>query len=120
MRVARRLRRRAEEVRRDVGGGDGLLFWWVTRVSLYPPRGVFAFGAAADATAGIGRALTEKLARQGLNVVMVALDDAMLKDTHALLSNKYPSECRRPGPLCVRRLTAFFAQTCNCARLART
>jgi NAD(P)-dependent dehydrogenase (short-subunit alcohol dehydrogenase family) len=50
--------------------------------------------------------LTEKLARQGLNVVMVALEDAMLKDTHALLSNKYPSESRRAGPLCARRLTA--------------
>jgi short-subunit dehydrogenase len=33
-------------------------------------------------SSGIGRALTTRLARQGINVVMVAIDDKLLTDVH--------------------------------------
>jgi len=44
------------------------------------------------ASSGIGRALSEKLAAQGLNVVLVALEDKYLKEVHTLLVQKYPSQ----------------------------
>jgi len=40
---------------------------------------------------GIGRAITEKLAKQGINVVIVALDDQFLKDFYAKIQKEYPS-----------------------------
>lgn len=39
---------------------------------------------------GIGKAYAKKLASQGLNVVLVALDDDLLAETHAELSEAYP------------------------------
>lgn len=39
---------------------------------------------------GIGRAIAFKLASQGLNVVLVSLDDKFLKDTVAALKKEYP------------------------------
>lgn len=42
------------------------------------------------ASSGIGRALVDKLASQGINVVLVALGDKMLEITHAELSRKHP------------------------------
>jgi len=44
------------------------------------------------ASSGIGRALVEKLAAQGLNVVLVALDDKFLQEVFGLLQKKYPSQ----------------------------
>merc|ERR1711916_80677 len=41
------------------------------------------------ASSGIGRALTEKLAAQGLSVVMVALDDALLDEFYLSMSSAY-------------------------------
>ena len=41
--------------------------------------------------AGIGKALADKLGSQGLNVVLVALPNALLQETHAELSSKHPS-----------------------------
>lgn len=43
------------------------------------------------ASSGIGRALTEKLASQGISVVMVALDDDLLKNFHNEISSQYPN-----------------------------
>jgi short-subunit dehydrogenase len=40
--------------------------------------------------AGIGKAYAKKLASQGLNVVLVALDDDLLSEAHAELSEAYP------------------------------
>lgn len=40
--------------------------------------------------AGIGKAFARRLASQGLNVVLVALDDQLLADTHAELQAAYP------------------------------
>ena len=40
---------------------------------------------------GIGKALARKLAIQQVNVVLVALPDALLDDTHAELSKAYPA-----------------------------
>ncbi len=42
-------------------------------------------------SSGIGRALTEKLCGQGLNVVMVALDDKLLDDAHKEIAAKFPA-----------------------------
>jgi len=41
-------------------------------------------------SSGIGRALVEKLAEQGLNVVLVALDDDLLRNFHQQIVAKYP------------------------------
>jgi len=50
------------------------------------------------ASTGIGRAITEKLAKQGINVVLVALDDQFLKDFFPKLQSLYPNlEFRRIG-----------------------
>ena len=46
--------------------------------------------------AGIGKALAKKLASQGLNVVLVALPDKLLQETHAELSSSYPAVTFRP------------------------
>eukprot|EP01122_Echinamoeba_exundans_P011760 TRINITY_DN478_c0_g1_i1.p2 TRINITY_DN478_c0_g1~~TRINITY_DN478_c0_g1_i1.p2 ORF type:complete len:351 (+),score=104.15 TRINITY_DN478_c0_g1_i1:104-1054(+) len=43
-------------------------------------------------SSGLGKALSEKLAQQGLNVVIAALGDDLLKNTTAELQAKYP-EC---------------------------
>lgn len=42
------------------------------------------------ASTGIGRSITEKLAEQGINVVMVALDDQFFKDFSAKIKSEYP------------------------------
>ncbi|CCW66248.1 unnamed protein product [Phytomonas sp. Hart1] len=42
-------------------------------------------------SSGIGKAIAEKLARQGINVVLVALGDAMLAKTFEELSKRHPS-----------------------------
>ena len=41
--------------------------------------------------AGIGKALSKKLASQGLNVVMVALQDKVLDDTAKELQSAFPN-----------------------------
>jgi len=41
-------------------------------------------------SSGIGRAIAEALARQGLHVVLAALDDDLLRTTTAALREKYP------------------------------
>eukprot|EP00899_Mesostigma_viride_P015264 jgi/Mesvir1/23739/Mv18678-RA.1 len=41
------------------------------------------------ASSGIGRSISERLAEQGINVVLVALDDDLLASTEAALSAKY-------------------------------
>jgi len=43
------------------------------------------------ASTGIGRAITEKLAKQGINVVLVALDDQFLKDFFKKIQADYPT-----------------------------
>jgi short-subunit dehydrogenase len=43
------------------------------------------------ASSGIGKALTEKLANQGINVVMVALDDQILKDSFNEIKGRFPN-----------------------------
>jgi NADP-dependent 3-hydroxy acid dehydrogenase YdfG len=40
-------------------------------------------------SSGLGKALSEKLAQQGLNVVIAALGDDLLKNTTAELKAKY-------------------------------
>lgn len=44
------------------------------------------------ASTGIGRAITEKLASQGLNVVLVALDNDFLKDFSTSIKKQYPNQ----------------------------
>ncbi len=40
--------------------------------------------------AGIGKSLAKKLASQGVNVVLVALQDRLLDDTYAELQQSFP------------------------------
>jgi len=49
------------------------------------------WAVVTGASTGIGRAITEKLASQGINVVLVALDDKFLKDFYAEIKTKNPS-----------------------------
>ncbi|KIY95930.1 hypothetical protein MNEG_12034 [Monoraphidium neglectum] len=49
-------------------------------------------------SSGIGKAIAQKLAQQGLNVVLVALADDLLDRTHEELSAAYPGvEFRKVG-----------------------
>ncbi|KAG5469440.1 hypothetical protein LSCM1_02661 [Leishmania martiniquensis] len=48
------------------------------------------WGLVTGSSSGIGKAIAEKLAMQGINVVLVALDDKMLANTFAELQKKYP------------------------------
>eukprot|EP01087_Luapelamoeba_hula_P023499 TRINITY_DN864_c0_g1_i1.p1 TRINITY_DN864_c0_g1~~TRINITY_DN864_c0_g1_i1.p1 ORF type:complete len:327 (+),score=69.66 TRINITY_DN864_c0_g1_i1:125-1105(+) len=50
-------------------------------------------------SSGIGRAITEKLASQGINVVIAALDDPLLPKLVASLEKDYPQLQFRPVPV---------------------
>ena len=43
-------------------------------------------------SSGIGRALVERLAKQGLNIVIVGLADQLLDDTMAFLKDSFPNQ----------------------------
>ena len=71
------------------------------------------------ASSGIGRAIVEKLASQGVNVVMAALDDELLATSHKELSKQYPDlkfvklgcvVLARVG--CMRRSRGQYASAC--------
>jgi short-subunit dehydrogenase len=48
---------------------------------------------------GIGKAIAQKLAKQGLNVVLVALGDDTLLATHEEMQSEFPSvEIRKVQP----------------------
>jgi len=49
------------------------------------------WAVVTGASSGIGRAISEKLASQGINVVLVALPDDLLNNVTGDLSNKYPN-----------------------------
>ena len=49
------------------------------------------WAVVTGASSGIGKSLSEKLASQGISVVLVALDDDLLRDTTAQLCAKYPT-----------------------------
>jgi len=48
------------------------------------------WAVVTGASSGIGKAIVERLASQGVNVVMVALDDQILRDAVADVSNRFP------------------------------
>lgn len=48
------------------------------------------WGVVTGASSGIGKAIAEKLAQQGINVVLVALPDNLLNNTYEELQKKYP------------------------------
>eukprot|EP00695_Tsukubamonas_globosa_P001431 TRINITY_DN2455_c0_g1_i1.p1 TRINITY_DN2455_c0_g1~~TRINITY_DN2455_c0_g1_i1.p1 ORF type:complete len:149 (+),score=51.98 TRINITY_DN2455_c0_g1_i1:46-492(+) len=50
-------------------------------------------------SSGIGKALAERLAQQGLNIVLVALQDKLLDETFQTFKDKYP---RSSVPRCWR------------------
>lgn len=49
------------------------------------------WAVVTGSSSGIGRAITEKLAKQGINVVMVAIDDTLLNDVFEKMKKDYPS-----------------------------
>lgn len=49
------------------------------------------WAVVTGASSGIGKALSEKLAAQGINVVLVALDDDLLRKTTAELEGRFPT-----------------------------
>jgi len=48
------------------------------------------WAVVTGASSGIGRALSEKLAAQGINIVLVALKDQLLTNVHETLTKQYP------------------------------
>eukprot|EP01133_Synstelium_polycarpum_P016087 gene16087-19143_t len=50
------------------------------------------WAVVTGASSGIGRAVAKKLAKQGLNVVLVALDDEALSGTTASLKKEFPRQ----------------------------
>ena len=56
------------------------------------------WAVVTGSSSGIGRAITTKLARQGVNVVMVAIDDKLLTEVHAQMSKDFPAvQLRKVG-----------------------
>jgi len=49
------------------------------------------WAVVTGASSGIGRAITEKLAKQGINVVLVALNDNLLKSFSEYIKTQYPN-----------------------------
>lgn len=61
---------------------------------------LFALNHQLNYISGIGKAIASKLAKQGLNVVLVALEDPLLDETFEELKQKYPSiQFRKVGHL---------------------
>ena len=49
-----------------------------------------SWALVTGSSSGIGKAIAERLAAQNINVVLVALDDDLLKNTSAELANRFP------------------------------
>lgn len=64
------------------------------------------WAVVTGASSGIGKALTEHLAQQGVNVIMVALDNDMLLETHKELQAQY-------GAVELRAVGVDLGKTCE-------
>lgn len=57
-----------------------------------------SWALVTGSSSGIGKSFAKRLASQGLNVVLVSLDDELLESTHKELSEAYPDvEFRKIG-----------------------
>lgn len=72
------------------------------------------WAVVTGASSGIGRALAEKLASQAVNIVLVALADKALENTHNELVQKYPGvKVRAVGADLSKDPSRYMADICT-------
>ncbi|KPA81178.1 putative mitochondrial short-chain dehydrogenase [Leptomonas pyrrhocoris] len=87
----------------------------IEQIALYFPQDLAKkykakWGLVTGSSSGIGKAIAEKLAGQGISVVLVALDDKILEDTFQELQKKYPRvEFRKVGVNLAAKDYAYMA-----------
>lgn len=71
-----------------------------------------SWGLVTGGSSGIGKAIAEKLAKQKINVVIVSLDDDLLKNTTTELKERFPDVEFRAIGVDLSGSTGDYLQVC--------